>query len=128
MLRALLALLVLSAAFSAGQRASVYPPPVKSDEIPSLLEATKHVRLMEESALLSLVPTQSGIFFVDCPNCESGRQEGQLAWDPARPEEVTCRYCSHAYPSRKYLDEKAVIVKNPRGEEQRYPYWENSSG
>ncbi len=62
------------------------------------------------------VPRQSGLNYVDCPNCDQGRQENQLEWSPgARWDEVSCRYCKHRYPDVKYPMDKAVTVQNPRG-------------
>jgi hypothetical protein len=107
---------------------AVYPAGVSAGDVGRLTRATAFVRGLDDAALKKLVPAQSGLNFVGCANCLSGRQEEQLAWTPERPDEVYCRYCNHRYPSRKYPMEQAVTVRNPRGEEQRYPYWANASG
>jgi hypothetical protein len=108
--------------------AAVWPARVSQSDVPSLLRATARVREMDEAALARLVPVQSGLFYVGCPNCQSGHQERQLTWSLDRPDELVCRYCSHRYPSEKYPMNKAVEARNPRGELQRYPYWENAQG
>ena len=107
---------------------AVYPAGVSAGDVGRLTRATAFVCGLDDAALKKLVPAQSGLNFVGCANCLSGRQEEQLAWTPERPDEVYCRYCNHRYPSRKYPMEQAVTVRNPRGEEQRYPYWANASG
>ena len=94
----------------------------------SLLAATAHVRSMSEAELLELVPKQSGLQYVDCPNCLAGHQERQLTWDPKQPEHVTCKYCGHQYPSEKYPMRGAVEVKTPAGNTARFEYWEDSKG
>ena len=76
-------------------------PNVSPQDAPRLLSATAFVRGLDEDALVKLVPEQSGLHFVGCPNCTGGRQENQLTWTPERPDEVTCRYCKHRLPQRK---------------------------
>jgi hypothetical protein len=103
-------------------------PRVSPQDIPRLLSATAFVRGLDEGALIQLVPAQSGLHFVGCPNCTGGRQENQLTWNPEQPDELACRYCNHRYPSEKYPTADAVVVRNPRGEEVRFPYWANDNG
>jgi hypothetical protein len=101
---------------------------VTERDIPELMRATEFVRGLDEPSLLRLVPEQSGLRFVGCPNCTGGRQEGQLVWTPEHPDEVYCRYCAHRYPSEKYPMNAAVTVRSPRKEAVRFPYWENATG
>ena len=107
--------------------APVYPPDPARTDAAALLRATEWVQSLDEAALRALVPTQSGLYFVGCPNCNGGRQEGQLSWTPERPGEVFCRYCNHRYPSPKY-PMKTQRVKTPRGGVHEYPYWEDAKG
>lgn len=106
----------------------VFPPPVSREEIPALLESTAFVRGLDEAALVALVPEQSGLRYVGCPNCPQQRMEEHLDWSPERPDEVACRFCRHRYPSETYPMDRVLTVKNARGEVQRYPYWENPQG
>lgn len=108
--------------------AAVWPAHVSEQDVPALLRATERVRALDEAALARMVPTQSGLLYIGCPNCQAGRQERQLDWSPERPGEIFCRFCKHRYPSVKYPMSKTLEVRNPRGETQRYPYWENASG
>src|SRR5687767_7064279 len=93
---------IVTAALALPAWGAVFPPEASSTDVPALLEATAFVRSLNERDLVRLVPEQSGLHFVGCPNCNGGRQEGQLAWAPQRPKEVSCRYCNHRYPSDKY--------------------------
>src|SRR5690242_11515473 len=104
---------------TASNKTSFAPP---RENIDRLREAIAWVRNLDETALLKLVPEQSGLFFVGCPNCTMGAQENQLAWTPDRPDEVYCRFCGERYPSPKYPMNKALTVRNPLGQIQRYPY------
>jgi sarcosine oxidase delta subunit len=105
-----------------------FPPRATAQDAPRLLAATALVRGMDEEALVRFVPEQSGLNYVGCPNCNGGRQEGQLTWSPDQPDEVYCRYCKHRYLSQKYPATEAVTVHNPRGEMVRFPYWANDKG
>ena len=107
---------------------AVYPPGVTAQDVPRLLQSTAFVRSLDESALRKLVPAQSGVYFVGCPNCNGGRQENQLAWNAGHPDEVYCQYCRHRYPSASYPMDQFLTVRNPRGELQRYPYWADAKG
>ncbi|MEQ1830591.1 MAG: hypothetical protein ABL921_31860, partial [Pirellula sp.] len=94
----------------------------------SLLESTQFVRGLSEQELVQWVPTQSGLNYVDCPNCNRGRQENQLSWTPEQPNEVVCRYCDHRYPSKEYPANERLEVKTPTGTTAVYPYWVDSNG
>ena len=108
--------------------AAVFPPGVSEADLPGLLRSTAFVRALDEKTLVQLVPLRSGLHFVGCPNCNSGRQEGQLSWSPDRPAEVFCAFCNHRYPSPRYPMRAALTVRNPRGETVSYPYWEDPRG
>lgn len=108
--------------------AAVFPPDPTTVDLEKLLKETSHVRSLDRETLRRMVPRQSGLFYVGCPNCNAGHQERKLAWTPEHPEEIYCRYCQHRYPSVKYAMDKSVDVRNPRGELHSYPYWEDASG
>ncbi|MCC6511013.1 MAG: heparinase II/III family protein, partial [Pirellulaceae bacterium] len=93
-----------------------------------LLRATAQIRQLDEAEVIALVPTQSGLNYIDCPNCTNGRQENQLTWSPDRPEQVVCKFCRHRYPSADYPMNKVVEVSTPTGKPARFPYWEDASG
>ncbi|HWQ55263.1 MAG TPA: heparinase II/III family protein [Bryobacteraceae bacterium] len=108
--------------------AAVFPPGVSQADLPGLLKSTAFVRALDENSLIQMVPQRSGLRYVGCPNCNSGRQEGQLSWSPDHPAEVFCTFCNHRYPSPRYPMSGALTVRNPRGETQSYPYWEDPRG
>lgn len=81
---------------------------------------------LPEADLLKLVPAQSGLYFVGCPNCQGGMQEAQLSkWDYRQPDRVACAYCGHVYPSDKYPSTGSTKVTAPDGAAQAYPYHES---
>lgn len=106
----------------------VFTAPVPRSKVAALEASTAFVRGLSEEALTQLVPTQSGLHFVGCPNCKSGTQENQLDWDPQHPDEVFCKFCGERYPSAKYPMTQVTVVTNPLGQEQRYPYWADAKG
>lgn len=126
--RLLIIVILVYGVTAASARGDEFLPKVSSQETPRLLQATAWVRGLSEAELIDLVPKQSGLRFVGCPNCAGGRQENQLAWSPEQPQEVYCRYCKHRYPSEKYPMSAAVTVRNPRGEQVEYPYWADPNG
>jgi hypothetical protein len=80
---------VLAIALAVPAAGAVFPSAVSREEVPALLKATEFVHGLDEVALVRLVPEQSGLRFVGCPNCTSGRQEGQLA--SAGPRSLSLR-------------------------------------
>lgn len=82
------------------------------------------VMQLSEAELLRLIPERSGIYFVGCPNCDGGTQEGQISWTIERPDEVFCRFCGMRFPNEKFPENRVLLVKNPRGEVQEYPCYE----
>lgn len=101
---------------------------LQPETLPRLLEDTAYLRSLPEAAIRRLVPTQSGLYFVGCPNCNAGHQERQLAWDPRQPDSVYCRHCRHRYPSAQYPMDRQLDVRGPDGTTSHYPYWQNPSG
>jgi len=121
-----------------GIRHPVLPVQVSAQAAAALREELAPVLGMDEERLVALVPVQSGLYFVGCPNCNEGRQEGQFddsgnlsqrkCWRIERPDEMRCRYCQHVYPSERYPMTGRLEVKNPRGEIHTYPYWADQKG
>lgn len=115
----------------------VMPVHEKVENLERYRERVAPLLEMSEEEMVALVPEQSGIYFCDCPNCDAGHQEGQFAlggdmafipWSIERPDVIRCKYCGHEYPSDDYPMNGVLEVHNPRGEIQRYPYWEDETG
>ncbi|MDA0745223.1 MAG: heparinase II/III family protein [bacterium] len=104
----------------------VFPSHVNHPD--QLLERLQPVLALSEAELLDLIPERAGLFFVGCPNCNGGAQEGQISWSLDKPHEVFCKYCDMRYPNDKFPDTKILEVKNPVGQIQKYPYWEDETG
>ena len=109
------------------QSVPVFAPPSNSS-IDRLLSQTADTRAMSEAQLVALVPQQSGLNYVGCPNCTNGRQENQLTWSVKHPEKVTCQFCQHDYPSQQYPMAKSLKVQTPNLGTAEYPYWEDATG
>lgn len=118
------------AACTLGAQHPVLPVTIDEDSLDSYREALAPLLEMSEEEMLALVPTQSGLYFCDCPSCTAGRQEGQFSggWSIEQPDVMHCPYCGHVYPSDKYPMTEALEVENPVGETQRYPYWADGNG
>ena len=97
-------------------------------DVDALLKSTKYVRELDEARVIELVPLQSGLHYIDCPNCDQGKQEGQLTWSIDSPNEVVCEFCKHRYPSEKYPMSDNVTVQSPLGRTAHFPYWKNEQG
>lgn len=108
------------------QQKPVYPAP--SSSIERLLDETSDVRAMTEAEVVAMVPVQSGLHYVGCPNCQSGRQENQLTWSVKQPDRVSCQYCQHQYPSAQYPMNQSVKVGTPNHGKAEYPYWADATG
>ena len=131
-MRSIVAILLLHLCFlgttpASAQRSTVFEPPGRGST-ERLLNETAEVRAMTEAQVLQLVPQQSGLNYVGCPNCKNGRQENQLTWSVSHPEKVTCQFCQHGYPSDKYPMTKSVKVQTPNHGTAEYPYWEDATG
>lgn len=79
--------------------------------------------------ILDMVPERNGIRFCECPNCDMGTQAGQIAWNGIdHPERVHCRHCGHVYPSEQYPMNKVIQLKNRRGKDVEWRYYELPDG
>ena len=87
-------------------------------------KAARRVMAMSEVEMLKLIPAKSSVMFCGCPNCSGGQQEnGQFSWTIERPFELRCKYCDHAFPSRKYPMDQTAEGLNALGETVTYKYY-----
>ena len=84
---------------------------------------------LSEEQLVGMVPTQSGIYFTDCPNCTMAAQDrGNFDWRRQEPQRIVCKDCGAAFPDHPDYPETGVLeVASPLGV-HRYPYYERADG
>lgn len=128
MTRLMASLMILGFLLSLGSTTGFTQQAPNGRVVEGLLEGTKRLRLMSDEEIRALVPTQSGLHYVDCPNCERGRQENQLQWSIESPDHVYCQFCNHGFPSAKFPMTQQIVVKGPQGKTAIYPYWEDRAG
>ncbi len=109
-------------------RHPVYPVDSSPERVSQLQDDVAAVMDMPEQEMVGLVPDRTGFEFMDCPNCEEGTQERQLAWSIGDPHRVTCRYCGVVYPNETYPEGQEMRITNPAGRDVVYPYWQNEAG
>ncbi|MSS71338.1 MAG: hypothetical protein EXS64_07595 [Candidatus Latescibacteria bacterium] len=96
----------------------------KREDADQIRQRLDPVLKLPEAEMLRLIPERSGIYFVGCPNCDGGTQEGQISWTIERPDETFCRFCGMRYPNEKFPENRVLRVKNPVGVIQEYPCYE----
>ena len=83
---------------------------------------------MSAEEVRARITENAGFNEIQCPNCTSGKQGDQLVWSVDAPDQVTCRYCGHVYPSEQYPMDQVYEHVAPTGETQQYPYYEGADG
>lgn len=63
---------------------AVYPAEVTQAEVARLMKATAWVRGLDEATLRRLVPVQSGLTYVGCPNCTTAGASTAMGSGAAR--------------------------------------------
>ena len=124
----LIAALLLLFAGAAGAQTPVFPVSLSPESAQRLKRTYQPILDRTEEEMVALIPDRSGLRFTGCPHCDQGAQEGQITWDISSPNEVYCRFCEIRYPNDRYPDDQVLRVKNPVGEIQEYPYWEDPDG
>jgi len=90
-----------------------------------LTEQLATIMAMSEEQLLALVPVQTPTFFCGCPNCKTGRYDGEfdMEWTPDKPDQMRCKLCGHVYPDEEnYPMDRTQTATNPLGEEVTVRY------
>jgi hypothetical protein len=106
----------------------VFPPNLGEKDVDRLRRNLEKVLSLSEEEILRLIPDRSGIYFVGCPNCDGGAQEGQINWTIENPDKVFCKHCNLQYPNDKFPDTEILEVENPVGGKHQYPYWADETG
>lgn len=97
--------------------------------ITTLKKAVEPLVKLTPEAVAALVPSQSGLNFVGCPNCKGGAQDmGVLKWTYGMGDRVKCRFCQMTFPNAQFPDNKENVITTPGGGKQVYRYYENEKG
>ncbi len=125
-----LALMALSVAAFAEVEHPVYAADFEftQDRLQTVIDSSAPVMAMSEDEVRALITDKAGFAEIQCPNCDAGRQGDQLRWSIDAPDQVTCRYCGHVYPSEQYPMDQVYEHVAPTGETQEYPYYEAADG
>jgi hypothetical protein len=83
---------------------------------------------MDPKRLADLVPTQAGLRFCRCPNCDATETDEPLDWSIRKPKVVTCKRCGESFPNEKVpapdkdkkIPEETIEVVT--GRVHHYPY------
>ncbi|MBT3376541.1 MAG: hypothetical protein HN742_21095 [Lentisphaerae bacterium] len=118
--------LCLLGAAAQGASAKVFPVP--SGQEKGHRAAVRYVMGLSEEEALALIPEQSGIYFTECPNCETDAQDrAAWRWEPRKPKTLRCPGCDAVYPNPKYPTTGVLSVAAPEGE-HHYPYYARDDG
>jgi hypothetical protein len=103
--------------------------PYKDASVQRLTSETAELMAMSEEQVLAAVPTQAGVLFTDCPNCDKSTvDQGNFAWSPANPDQIVCKDCDAVYPNNpKYPDDQVLEVRSIDGN-HHYPYYQRPDG
>jgi len=108
-------------------RPPVYPPDINGIE--KLKASVESLMKMSIDEVIALVPNESGIYFVGCPNCNGGVQESDvLRWELGMGDKVRCNYCKMMFPNEKFPNNREKVIIAPSGARQVYSYYENREG
>lgn len=122
-------LLCLSWAFAPVAAGRVFDAELSARDIETMKRNVQYVMSLSVEEMLDIVPAQSGIYFTDCPNCDTGAQDrANWEWRPEQPGRLKCRGCGAEYPDNPdYPDGQYIAVRAPEGE-HRYYYYEKPDG
>ena len=115
MFAAVLVLFLLALRPNPAKAGPVFPPSLDDSDAERLRRKLQPVLSLSESEILRLIPDRAGIYFVDCPNCDGGAQEGQIDWTIEDPDRVFCRYCGLEVSEREIPGHPDPERRQPRG-------------
>ncbi|MGD9496592.1 MAG: heparinase II/III family protein [Armatimonadota bacterium] len=98
------------------------------ERLQTVIDSSAPVMAMSEDQVRALITDKAGFNEIRCANCTAGHQGNQLVWSADHPDQLTCRYCGHVYPSEQYPMDKVYEHVAPTGETQQYPYYEGPDG
>lgn len=124
-LACLIPALALVAIPARGQSHPVYEPGDVSD---TYVKQAEECLAFTEQQVRDMITEKAGFLEIKCANCTAGSQGGQLEWSTDAPDQLTCAYCGHVYPSEKYPMDRVYEHLSPTGQIQSYPYYDGPDG
>lgn len=108
-------------------RPPVYIPDVANlDPMKAAVEPL--IKLSVEEVILH-VPSESGMYFAGCPNCNGGAEEQHvLGWKFGMGDQVRCNFCQMLFPNEKFPNNREKVIIAPSGARQVYSYYESPEG
>lgn len=84
----------------------------------------------EVEELLELIPEKTGFNFIGIPDQPHLKPApNNFTWSAKNPHVLISRHGDKlTYPNDEYPEDKTLIVKNRKGEEVEYPYYEDTEG
>jgi len=108
-------------------RPPVYPPDVSGIE--SIKPAVEPLMKLSVEEVIAQVPSESGMYFAGCPNCNGGAEEQHvLGWKFGMGDQVRCNFCQMLFPNEKFPNNREKVIIAPSGARQVYRYYENPEG
>ena len=108
-------------------RPPVYSPNIS--DIETLKKSLEPMMMMSLEEIIAEVPIGSGMYFIGCPSCKGGAQDGGvLDWKPGLGDKVQCNFCSMIFPNEKFPNNREKVIIAPSGAKQVYRYYENEEG
>jgi hypothetical protein len=124
-----LILLALAAPLAAANRQPVFEIDRSDAADDDRQRGVTQIMAMTEDQMLALVPESGGIFFTECPNCETDAQDyGNFTWTASKPRQLQCRGCDIIYPNEQYPANQTLTVEAPHDGELRFDYYTRPDG
>lgn len=122
-------LCLLVCAVSGPPARPVLPPSYTVKDADSLRKNVSVALALSPEEIYNLVPTQSGIYFCGCPNCDGGAHEANvLVWEPGMGDSVKCRYCGMTFPNDRFPENQEQVLMAPSGARHVYRWFETDEG
>ncbi|GAA3403183.1 heparinase II/III family protein [Paenibacillus hodogayensis] len=88
-----------------------------------LVPASKRVR-----RIMGLIPDRVGFLFAGVPHDPEARTDRVYAWSADSPQRLVTVSDGVEYPHPDYPEDRTLVVRNRKGEEVIYPYYEDEAG
>lgn len=90
------------------------------------------VKLAEPSEkackIIEMIPDKTGFRFVGLPTNPELRPDNLYDWNPSEPDVLISKKDGKKYPNPEYPNNGEIVIKNRKGEDVIYPYYEDEKG